>query len=106
MVHLAHQRVTLKDVPSVHEEVKGVLLGKSDPLSDNETKLICRQVARGQVPKIKKRKVINVIGRVMWVDLLAALVVGEAGSSGLLTDDGHLVGVFINNLARLLLSLL
>ena len=99
MVHLAHQRVTLKDVPSVHEEVKGVLLGKSDPLSDNETKLVCRQVAGGQVPKTKERKVINVIVGVIWVNLLAALVVREAGSGGLLADDGHLVGVFVNDLA-------
>ena len=51
LVHFAHQRVTLQDIPAIHEEVERVFLGESNPLSDDKAKLIGSQVARGQVSK-------------------------------------------------------
>ena len=40
LVDLRHQGVTLEDVSAVHEKVEGVLLGKSDSLSDDEAELV------------------------------------------------------------------
>ena len=57
LVDLAHQRVTLQDVPAINEEVQRVLLWESDPLSDNEAELVGGQVAGGQVPFIAKTRI-------------------------------------------------
>ena len=86
LVHLAHQCVTLQNIPAIHKEVQRVFLRESNSLSDDEAKLIGGEVAGSQVSKMEKKRVmsdelarenlrngwINVIG-VLWTYLLRSL---------------------------------
>ena len=49
LVDLAHHVFTLENIASIHKEVERVLLRKSDPLADNETKLIGSEITGSQV---------------------------------------------------------
>ena len=55
LVDFAHQCISLQNIPAIDKEVEGVLLGESDPLSDDKAKLIGRQIARSQVSNTDDR---------------------------------------------------
>ena len=59
LVHLAHQCVTLQDIPAIHKEVQRVFLRESNSLSDDEAKLIGGEVAGSQVSKMEKKRVMS-----------------------------------------------
>ena len=59
LVHLAHQCVTLQNIPAIHKEVQRVFLGESNSLSDDEAKLIGGEVAGSQVSKMEKKRVMS-----------------------------------------------
>ena len=52
VVDLTHEGVSLEDVPSIDEEVEGVLLWQLYALSDDEPELVCSQVTWGQIPSL------------------------------------------------------
>ena len=70
LVHLAHQCVTLQNIPAIHKEVQRVFLRESNSLSDDEAKLIGGEVAGSQVSKMEKKRVSDELARenTEWMD--------------------------------------